>query len=473
MSPKHRQRMLFLSILATLVIFACQAGAAPTATLAPTNPPPPTNTVEPPTATPEPAPTEAPTETPAEVPTESGSTDTSPIISIDQVHGYYDIYDTLNVAGLVTNNTSRAVDNVEIEVEIFDANNTSLYKDTVYADLYTLAPGETSPFSLYVFDDVPDADNFVATVVGNSTTDLNRTSVDVTHSLMTIDDDGSVHLTGELVNNTDQPILINSLAGAVFNGTGELVLAESYTVMIRYLDPGATGPFRVTITGPRAGTDDLANYQIYIDAETTDAAGPFNLTVSDAKNYQDDFDSLHLVGQVKNDGTQNLSVYLVAGLYDDAGNVLDAVSLTLPVDVLKPGEFSPYDFTYWSIVDNTTGMLGAIKEYSVQVDGWWTYETTTEQFDMTTANDTYTFDNYGGTFTGQVVNNTGGPIGYATVLVYLVSKETGEIVATADTFLYEEIADGASLDYTLYLYAEKGLDINSVDYYILAKGERP
>ncbi|MCB9136432.1 MAG: hypothetical protein H6636_13470 [Anaerolineales bacterium] len=470
MPQKHRIRMTFLSILATVIIFACQVGSAPTPTPAPTNTPIPTNTAVP-TNTPEP--TAVPTETPAEAPTEAVNEPTGDIISIDQVHGYYDIYDTLNVAGLVTNNTSRSVDNLEIEVEIFDANNTSLYKDTVYADLYSLAPGETSPFSLYVFDDLPDADNFVATVVGNSVTDLERATVDVSNSLMTFDDDGSVHLTGELINNTDQPILINSLAGAVFNTNSELVLAESYNVMVRYLDPGDTGPFRITITGPRAGTADLANFQLYFDAEVTDPIDPFNVTVSDAVNYIDDFDSLHLVGQVTNNGNQVLNIYLVAGLYDEAGNVIDAASLTVPFSALKPGEFSPYDFDYWGLVDNTAGMLDAAKEYTVQVDGWWTYETSTETIEMTTANDDNNFDSFGGTFTGQVVNNTGGPIGSATVVVYLVSKETGAIVATADTYLYEEIADGASLEYTVYLYPEKGLDVNSVEYYIIVKGQRP
>lgn len=475
MTPKHRTRMALLSVLATIIIFACQVGSAPTPTPAPTNTPLPTNTPVPPTNTPEPTavPTEVPTEAPADVPTEAAGEPTGDIIAIDQVHGFYDLYDTLNVVGLVTNNTSRAIDNIEVEVEIFDAAGASLYKETTYVDLYTIAPGESTPFSLYVFDDIPNADNFVATVVGNSVTDLERATVDVANSVMTIDDDGSVHLTGELVNNTDQPVLINSLAGAVFNANGEIIISESYNVMIRYLDPGDSGPFRVTITGPKDGTADLTDYKIYIDAEVTNAVTPFNVTVSDAINYSDDYDDLHLVGQVVNNGDLTLNVYLVAGLYDAEGNVIDAASLTLPFTALKPGEMSPYDFDFWGAVNNTSGLLDKATEYSVQVDAWWTYETSTEMFDLTTANDNFTFDSFGGTLTGQVVNNSGGPIGSATVVVYFVSKETGLVVGMGDTYVYEEIADGASLEYTLYLYPEAGFDLSTVDYFIIVKGQRP
>lgn len=465
--------MALLSVLATLIIFACQVGSAPTPTPAPTNTPLPTNTPVPPTPEPTAVPTEVPTEAPAESPTEAVTEPTGPIIAIDQVHGFYDLYDTLNVVGLVTNNTDRAIDNVEIEVEIFDAAGASLYVDTIYLDLYSLAPGETSPFSMYVFDDIPNADSFVATIVGNSITDLERATVDIANSIMTFDDDGSVHITGELVNNTDQPVLINSLAGAVFNAAGEIMISESYNVMIRYLDPGDSGPFRITITGPDSGTADLATYQLYLDAEVTTAVDSFNLTVSDAINYTDDFDDLHLVGQITNDGDKILNVYLVAGLYNAEGTVIDASSLTIPLSALKPGEFSPYDFDFWGPTNNTAGLLDTATEYSVQVDAWWTWETTTELVDLTTANDDNTFDEFGGTFTGQIVNNSGGVIDSATVIVYLVSKETGLIVATGETWVYEEMADGATVDYTLYLYPEAGLDVNSIEYFIIVKGQRP
>jgi hypothetical protein len=290
---------------------------------------------------------------------------------------------------------------------------------------------------------------------------------------MTFDDDGSVHLTGELVNNTSTPVLINTIAGAVFNAGGELVLAESYSVMVRYLDPGDSGPFRITLTGPDTGIADLTEYQLYVDAEVSDPIAPFNVTISTATDYVDDYDDLHLVGQVTNDGTQALYIGLVAGLYDAEGNVIDAASLSLPFSSLKPGEMSPYDFDFWSAANYTAGLLASATEYSVQIDAWWTYESSAETVDLTTANDTYVAGSFGGTFTGQVVNSSGGLIDTATIVVYFVSKETGEIVAVGDTAFYEEIADGASLDYTIYLYPPADFDLNTVDTFVLAKGERP
>ncbi|HLF91476.1 MAG TPA: FxLYD domain-containing protein, partial [Anaerolineales bacterium] len=419
-----------------------------------------------PTATPEPV--VEPTEAPTEPPTTSGEE----IISIDQVHGFYDIYDSLNVIGLVTNNTSRAIDNVEIEVEIFDANDESLFVDTLFVDLFALAPGETSPFSMLIFDDLPDADNFAATVVGNSVTDVERATLDISNSLMTVDDDGNIHITGELFNNTDQPVDITALAAAVFDANGEIVASDSYNTTIRYLDPGDSGPFRVTITGPDSGTADITNFQVYIDSEFTDPIAPFNIAIGDAYNYLDTFDNFHLVGQVTNNSDTTWNVRMVAGIYDAEGNVLDAAYVDLPINALAPGTSSPYDFDFWGPLASTSDLFDQGDSYSIQVDAYWTWENATELIDLTTANDAKEFGSFGGTFTGQVVNNSGGPVDSVVVVIYMTDNETGEIVATGDTYLFDEIADGSSVDYTVYIDPEEGFDINSAQYFIIVKAER-
>jgi hypothetical protein len=469
MNPKHRTRMTILLLLATIIIFACQAGsAAPTATPVPPPTAVPTNTAEPPT--PEPTATDVPTEAPAIPPTTGEN-----IITIDQVHGYYDIYDSLNVVGLVTNNTSRSVDNVEIEVEIFDANDLSLYVDTIYVDLFALAPGETSPFSIYIFEEMPNADNFVATVVGNSATEIERAALDVANTLMAFDDDGNIHITGELINNTNEPVDINALAAAIFNGTGEIIASDSYNTAIRYLDPGDYGPFRVTITGPKSGTADITDFQLYVDAEYTNAAGPFNIEIGDAIYYFDTFDNLHLVGQVTNNSDTTWNIRLVAGIYDTEGNVVDAAHVDLPINALAPGASSPYDFDFWGALASTVALQDQVSSftYSIQVDAYWTWDTDIELLDLTTTNDTNSFNDFGGEFNGQVVNNTGGLIDSVVVIVYLVDKETDKIVVVDYTYLFEEIQDGASLEYTVYLDPKEGFDINTAEYYIIVKGERP
>ena len=474
MKFKHRTRMTLLALLATAIIFACSAvGSAPTEV---PPPPPPTDTPVPaePTAEPilEPTATLEPVVESTEAPTETPITSGEEIITIDQVHGFYDIYDALNVVGLVTNDTSRVIDNVELEVEIFDANDVSLYMETIYIDLFALAPGETSPFSLYIFDDLPEADSFVATVVGNSVTDLERAILDVGNSLMTFDDDGNIHITGELFNNTDQPVDINALAAAVFDANGEIVASDSYNTTIRYLDPGDSGPFRVTITGPDSGTADISNFQVYIDSEFTDPIAPFNITIGDAYNYLDTFDNLHLVGQVTNNSDTTWNVRMVAGIYDAEGNVLDAAYVDLPINALAPGASSPYDFDFWGPLASTTGLFDLADSYSIQVDAYWTWENDTELIDLTTANDTNEFGSFGGTFTGQVVNNSGGPVDGAVIVIYMTDNETGEIVAMGDAYLLDEIADGGSVDYTVYIDPEEGYDINSAQHFIIVKAER-
>lgn len=465
MNPHQRSKLTMLAFAAAAVIFACSLVGSAEPTLEPP-------TSVPPTQAPSPTlePTLAPTETQAD-PTEAPSTGAD--IVIDQVNGYVDVYDTLNIVGLVTNNTERAIDNVEVEVEVFDANGASLFLDTIYVDLFSLAPGETSPFSLIIFEDLPGADTFEARIVGNSVTELDRAPLDVDNTLMTFDDDGNIHITGELFNNNNQPVDISSLAAAVFDANGGLITADSYDVTIRYLDPGQSGPFRVTLDGPQSGLDEVADFQLYLDVEFTEPIEPFDISISDAFDYLDAFDSFHLVGEITNNDPRTLSIYLVAGIYDAEGNVLDAASIGLPIDALATGERAPYDLDTWSALNRTSELLDQADTYTIQVDAYWTWETTTVLYDLATANDSFEFDDFGGTFTGQVVNNSGGAIGSAVVVIHLVDKESGLIVATDYTYLFDEIPDGGTLDYTIFLDPEAGFDPNSVDYFITVKGERP
>jgi hypothetical protein len=261
----------------------------------------------------------------------------------------------------------------------------------------------------------------------------------------------------------------------VFDGAGEIVASDSYNTTIRYLDPGDSGPFRVTITGPNTGTSDITDFQLYMDAEYTDAVAPFNIEIGDGIYYYDTFDNLHLVGQVTNQSDITWNIRLVAGIYDAEGNVIDVAHVDLPINALAPGEFSPYDFDFWGALDSTVALQDQVSSYtySIQVDAYWTWDTDTELLDLTTANDINEFDDFGGEFNGQVVNNTGGLIDSVVVIVYLVDKETNTIVAVDYTYLFEEIQDGASLDYTVYIDPREGFDINTAEYYIVVKGERP
>ncbi len=468
MKPFHKSRFIRFSLIISSILFACNlisnVSSEPTAVPTPTDVP-----VQPTAVT---APTQA--AEPTAVPTSQeqvtvGSGD----LEMVMVNSFQDSFDTWNIVGLVKNNGNRFIDNIEIEVEIFDADGNSLFVDIAYTDLYNLGPGESTPFSMYIYEEMPNADNYEARIVGSSLGELERAVLDLTNTKMTIDDIGDIHITGEMINNGDRPIVMNSLAAATFDETGLIITADSYAVAVRYLDPGDVGPFRVTMSGSEDPEVVVDKFEIYVDAQFDEPITPFNIIISDAIYYLDNFDDLHLVGEVTNSDDIPLNLTLVAGIYDAAGLVLDAASTTLSFGAIGAGETLPYDFEFWGPMNYAPDMLDLADSYTIQVDGYWTWDTTVELIEISTQNDANTFDEFGGEFTGQIVNDSGGVLSYITVLVYLRDLETGQIISSDYDFIFEEIPDGGVADYTVYISTYEGFDVNTTEYYIVVKGERP
>ncbi|MBU1662576.1 MAG: FxLYD domain-containing protein [Chloroflexi bacterium] len=394
-------------------------------------------------------------------------------LGIDTIQSYQDHYDDWYVVGLLTNYTERAVDGVEIEIEVFDSGGNSILTEIAYPELYTIAPGETVPFSLSFYEDLPDDVDFVATIVGYSAAEVERPMVEIRGTLMTIDDDGDVHVTGEIVNNDLEPISID-VAAATFDSLGEIVTADSRDVVVGYLDPGESGPFRVSMTGIGDSAVDIMDYTVYLDAEITSPTEVWTLDWSEDESlYLDSWDWFHLVGEVTNTSVDNLNIRIVAGLYDAAGNVLDAASTDLPLSALAPGETVPYDFGFWGPVNYAAGMFDQVDTYTLQWDPSWTWTTSTEYVDLSTANDEYTNDDSSATFTGQVVNNTDGPVSYTYVIAGLRDIATGVIVGMEYDSIWDEIPAGGSAEYDITIEFEPGLDVNALEYFIIVKGELP
>ncbi|MBN2149248.1 MAG: hypothetical protein JW726_17810 [Anaerolineales bacterium] len=482
MRTTRKLGMAFFALAIVISILACGGSAEPT----PTNPPPPTNTVPPPppTDTPLPPPTEAPppTEPPAPTeappPTEDTGGGVAPNrvagqINVIEVNGYKDSWDDWHIVGLISNDTDRFVNDIEVEVEIFDASENSLFVDTTYTALYSLAPGEITPFELYVYEDLTDPDHFVASITGNGTSSAERGTVDIQNVTLWLDEFDDIHLVGELVNNSSDIINMSGLAAAMFDDAGALATVDTVNAMIRYLEPGDSGPFRITIDAPEDQAASLTDYTIYTDAQITDATDKYDLTLSEEHyDYVDAYDNFHLVGSVTNNSDQLMNVSLVAGLYDDAGNVVDAATASLPVYSLAPGETMGYDFDFWGPVNYAAGAYDAATEYNVQIDWYWTWDTTTELVDLTTVEDTNTFDSYSGTFNGKVSNSTGAEIESATVIVSIYDKATGQLVAVSYDWLFDPIPNGGTGDYEVYVDIPDGFAIENYEYVITVKGEK-
>jgi hypothetical protein len=478
MKNKRFRGLLLFSLSLAVMVMACGLGGTsePTAL-------PPTNTPAPPPPTEAPPPTEVPTEPPpeptevppTEIPEPTPEPEAPAEVYVSSLASYQDQYDSWHVVGLITNNTDRAVDDVEVEIEAFDTSENSIYLEVARSALYSLAPGETSPFVHWVFDDLEDFDHFTASIVGQSSADLDRIEIEVRGTPpWVLDDDGNIHITGELYNPNEEPVEIGGIAAATFDADGNLITADNYAVSIRYLDPDEAGPFRITMTGPAVGAENIDTYTIYLDVEVSPGEQLWDLAfVEDHNNYMDYYDSFHLVGEVTNNSEEALNISLIAAIYDTEGNVLDASSTSLPISALPSGEMVAYDFDVWGPLNYHAATIDSADSYTVQWDPYWTWTSSREYVDLVTQNTIEDFDEGDGKITGEVLNNSGGLVDGAIVIVTFYDTETGAIYATSYDSLWDEIPDGETDIFEIWFDLETDFDRDAYEYTIIVKGELP
>lgn len=404
---------------------------------------------------------------------ETAGTSADDELQVEALRGFKDKYGTLFVVGLLTNHSQQAVEAVELEIVIRDASGLPLHKDVIWTSLYRIAPGETTPFRLVVHEDLTGIDSFTATVANHSATELSRSPVGVRGVVRSIDDDGNVHLTGEITNNGSQPVAIKGVAAATFDGAGEIVTADAAMVTTGYLEPGASGPFRVFMYGPVQGLEAIVDHVIYVDALPTSPEEPWPIAFSEeTRVYVDRYDDVHLVGEVTNVGDETLDILLLAAFYDADGNVLDADKLTMPAD-LAPGETLPFDMVGgWAVLEHTSGLFDQVDHYTITGDQYWTWKSSEVTVDLATDNDTQEFNKDNASFTGQIVNDSGTAVDKAFVIVGLRDAATGKLVATGYDAVFDEIPPDGSADYIVSIDLEPGEDATSLEIFFIVKGEQ-
>jgi hypothetical protein len=460
MKPRQSFRFIAALMALTLALLACGGGttAKPTRT-----PPPPTEAAEP-----------TVTVTTGEVEVVNQST-------------YTDSDNYFHVVGEIHNSSRKALTQIELTIEIKDADGNSLLKEndevvdslTFYPLLSTLGPDEASPFDYYLSleDGTPaEEDCCQVTVTGQQTGEVDRADLKVENGQMTTDSSNDIHLTGEIVNQGDTPAQINSLAGAVLNKKGEVIAADWSSTVTRYLSPSGSEsgndrtPFDVTLSGP---VDNVDDWHIFLDADRTEAATSTNLKLDIARGYLDSVGFYHVVGTLTNNGEERLSVWLVAGLYAKDDTVLDADTLTVPIN-LGAGESVPYDFSGFRSVNNNKDEADRIDTSTVQVDHYGTYATTSDFVALETSNEDNAFKTGSWTVKGDVVNSSDHDLSSIVVVADLHDADD-KILAVGWTTVYpsgdaEAIAAGDTVQFEFTIYLDPDLDTSNLKFTTYVQG---
>jgi len=432
----------------------------------------PSSTVHtPPTETPGPISTDtpavaAPTLANTETPALTGQ------VNIVEINGFMDESDYWYFYGLIRNDTNRTISDIQIDVRLMDSIGTEIYTYTTFTILNYLTPGETTPFSDFTTEPFPKGKTMQATVVGfNNTEAINRASLIYRGITLWTDDKNDLYLAGEVFNGNANPIEINSIAGSLTDGSGKLVTASYAYPFLGYVDPNGSSPFVMVFDSPIGLADSLTNYTLYSDALTTNLTSTSDISLPETYNkYQDTNGDTHLVGSVTNNTSQPMSLYLVAGAYDQNGNCIDANSIFLPVPI-NPGGSIPYDFSMWSVLDAFPAAYDVATQFSLKIDWLSSHEASSQSAALTTKDDTDSFTGSVGTFNGTVVNNTGYDLTLAVVIVALYDQSSGELIATNYSYVTETMTNNSSGIYEIYLYSPTNIDPAKVKIVITALGQ--
>lgn len=497
MLSKRLFAILSMIVALSLAIMACGGGGAATEAPDPTRTPrateaeeDPTEEVEEdPTEEPEEEPTEEPEEEPTEEPEDEPTAEQGIVageVAVTTVYGYVDEYEYFHIVGLVHNDTEDPATNIELTLELVDANGESVLTDfdgnavdsvEFSPFLYTIAQGETTPFDYYINASELDPSELegTVTVTDFDEGDVDRGQVEVINDTVTFGEFGSIYMTGELVNLSDEPVIVNSLAGALLAPDGTALAADGSFSLTRYLAPNGDEagndrtPFSITLDGP---ADDADTSVFYYDVDVADPVDTASLIAVDITSaYIDDFDNLHIFANIGNNGDEVLSISLVAGLYDEEGTVIDAATASVPIYV-GPGDVIPVSFDYFSAVNSTEDLLAAVASYSVQVDPYWTYETSFDVVALETANESSESSDGYVTFTGDVVNTSEESLSSASLILAIYDGEE-VLYSSSWTSVYPEedtIAPGATLPFELTLYIPSDVDTTDYTFFTFVQG---
>lgn len=387
-------------------------------------------------------------------------------LTIASTNAFVDSYGTYHVVGEVLNNSSAVVSSIELTIEIKDAAGNSLIKDDsgnvipntkVSPMLYSLAPGEATPFEYSYETTQGTPASFNVTISGQQTGTVNRAALTTENVQLVDDGQGWYYLTGELVNTGSKWAHINSLAGAVLDDANHLLSADWTATYATEVAPAgdAAGrdrtPFEINF--PNAGG--ATKWHVYLDADVSDSVIDYSMGVTISNTYFDQYGSFHVVGWLANNSDKLLDSLVVAGVYGADKTVLDSSYSFVPIPV-KPGANAAFSVSSFSSVNYNPNQASLVNTTSIQADPWFTSPPTNDVVDLAASGEVVTKNTSTWTFEGNVVNTSDKSLSGASVVVMIMDAQN-KLVAMEYTSISPTgtaIAPGDSNPYSVSIYLD-------------------
>lgn len=157
-----------------------------------------------------------------------------------------------------------------------------------------------------------------------------------------LDSLGYYHVIGEVQNTGDQAVNFVKIT-ATFYDSNDVVVATEFTyTMVDVILPNRKSPFDIIL----ADAVQSAKVDHYSLTVTFSAASPkpLGLEILSHSSYIDSIGWMHVVGEIKNIGTETANyVKVIATFYDEAGKVVAAeFTFSDPSDI-EPGQKAPFE----------------------------------------------------------------------------------------------------------------------------------
>jgi hypothetical protein len=399
----------------------------------------------------------------------------TPIIPADSLailstNSFVDSFGTYHVVGGLINNSSNVLTHIELSIEIKDASGTSLITDdngnvvpnaVITPMLYTLAPGESSPFEYSYETSKGTPGSYNVAITGQQTGDANRAILKSENVQLMDDGSGWYYLTGELVNTSSQWAHIRSLAGGVLDDSKKLLSADWTSTYTTELAPAgdASGrdrtPFEVNFPNPGGAT----KWQVFPDADVVNNVTDYPIGLSVTNSYFDQYGSFHVVGWITNNYDKALDSMVVAGVFAQDKTVLDSSYAFVPIP-MKPGVATPFSVSSFSSINYNHDQAALVSSYSAQADPWSTTPTSFEFVDLSPSGESGQKDGATWTIDGNVINTSGKNLSGVTVVV-MIKDAQNQLVAMEYTSILPEgdaITEGETSSYSVPVYLDPVID---------------
>ena len=290
-------------------------------------------------------------------------------LSVGEVTSYFDRNGTLYVTGLVRSYSDQALAGIQVSIQVQDSQGGTIDQATVPLTTNPLTPGERAVF-IQDFAQITSATPVItAHIVAFTQASSEKVELNINTNSVLAAGEARLYLTGEVLNTLPVPVYIETISAAFFDQDGNFKTASTWELGSHYLEPGETGPFRITIDLTNLQIQTTDPYEVYYRAERGPLIQPAGLFFQGEPEYfSDSQGNFHLLAYVRNDSDVALGPVLLATLYDPDGKLVDISSSNLFGLPLSPGETLPVEFSSWGILNAIRPGLDHNWEYALQWD---------------------------------------------------------------------------------------------------------